>query len=94
MEPFFRQCGYGEELRDDVDTAAKAAFDDFVDAIVTSVFLNADANHNRQVSKPEFLGWAGRHQESLIWLNNLAAYVLESLAKSLSFRDLEVQSPR
>lgn len=94
MEPFFQSCGYEAELRDDVDTAAKAVFDDFVDAIVASVFAGADTNHNRQVSKPEFLNWAGRHQESLIWLNNLATFVLESLANSMSLRDLDAQSPR
>lgn len=91
MDPFFETCGYEDELRDDVSTAAKAVFDDFVDAIVASVFFGADSDHNRQVSKAEFLHWAGRHQESLAWLNNLATFVLESLSKSLSLVDL--QSP-
>jgi hypothetical protein len=89
MSHFYETCGYEEELREDVNTAAKAVFDDFVDAIVSSVFSGADTDHNRLVSKAEFLHWAGRHQESLTWLNNLAAFVLESLSKSVRVDDFQ-----
>lgn len=89
MSHFYETCGYEEELREDVNTAAKAVFDDFVDAIVSSVFSKADTDNNQLVSKAAFLHWAGRHQESLTWLNNLAAFVLDSLSHAVRVEDFQ-----
>ena len=83
----YETCGYEDELREEVNSAAKAAFDDFVDGIVHSVFVGADTDNDRLVSKPEFMFWCGRHQGSLRWLSNLARYVLESLSETLVIDD-------
>ena len=87
MAGLYETCGYEDELREEVNSAAKAAFDDFVDGIVHSVFVGADTDNDRLVSKPEFMFWCGRHQGSLRWLSNLARYVLESLSETLVIDD-------
>jgi hypothetical protein len=79
---FYRAAGFQEELREQVATAAKAAFDDYVDAVVPTIFAQADTDTDRMLSKEEFLHWVRRHPQALSWLENFATFVLSSVAVS------------
>ena len=91
---FYRAAGFQEELREQVATAAKAAFDDYVDAVVPTIFAQSDTDTDRMLSKEEFLHWVRRHPQALSWLENFATFVLSSVAVSDAERASKVSDRR
>lgn len=43
MGRFYRTCGYREELREQIATAATSTFDDYVDSIVPEIFAQVSS---------------------------------------------------
>lgn len=89
MGRFYRSCGYEEELREQIATAATSTFDDYVDTVVPEIFAQADTDMDRLLTKHEFMHWARRHPQSLRWLDNLALYLLASVAGQLRTEDFD-----
>ena len=83
------QAGYEEELREQIATAATSTFDDYVDTVVPEIFAQADTDMDRLLTKHEFMHWARRHPQSLRWLDNLALYLLASVAGQLRTEDFD-----